>query len=260
MIKQYVYSYVIILLITLLLILPQIHGMDYPKWFTPGTYIEYKVYGFFSSDPPYNNISRYIVIGVIRYTFKDIVNDTVRAVYSVLDLNDTLGLFRMIGYKGLNVDANISLRNRFNGSKMTIIVDPNSLHNSGFVSYTNISVKDSMIHRLRVDGFYDPTTGILVNYTAINDINDTKTGRKMIYKITYRLEDSSINELKKYLATHFENNQTINPTTNTTTTNRESRIEENVEKHDETMMLFIILVLSIVFFAGLAIYNFLKKK
>ncbi len=211
--KNLAYVFVILLLVIPAYLMGSVLVSAYcSDCFTNGRYVDYRMIGRITTITPDGNKSSYTAAAVARYTFTGIVGNEITGYYEITTTNDTRGIiFGRQGSEGRRVNINISLDQKFNASKLTVYIDPSSLPSNGYIHYVNITNDRSKVSRLEINAYYDPSTGIMLNYTMKGEINNTVNGMRAIFEMKYKLIHTNIPEIMKLLK------QTTTPPHQTTT-------------------------------------------
>ena len=254
--KKPVYLSIISILVVLASLIGPVSISAYcSDCFSNGKYVDYRMIGRITTITPDGNESSYTAVALARYTFTGIVGEEITGYYEILTTNDTRGIiFGRQGSEGRRVSINISLYQKFNASKLTVYLDPSSLPSNGYIHYVNITNDRSKVSRLEIDAYYDPSTGIMLNYTMKGEINNTISGARAIFEMNYKLVHTNIPELLKILK-----QTTTNPHQSTTSRTRSTELNNNKYSKGEGGSFLTNALIFIAIFIGLLLVVFIRN-
>jgi hypothetical protein len=196
-----------LVIVSTLIVLVSIMGVTLPVLANNKNTNIYRGYIIYEEKGSYIQISNngrpltYKSYTIVKYDLKGIRNNTLFLDYVIQDTNDTKGIFSPgVDEIGKIANGNISANVSFNYRLFTIYLDPSSLNGDGHVHYTNITNSKDYESSYTVDGYYDPTTGLLINYTLHADKNSTVGAGRASFTVTYRILNSNIPAMQKYVS------------------------------------------------------------
>ncbi|ABN70657.1 hypothetical protein Smar_1573 [Staphylothermus marinus F1] len=148
--------------------------------------------------------------------------------YELLSLNDTKGYFsQVLGSPGSKAEAFVKWDTVYNKTKFNIYVKPETIPDNP-KPYESVSTRDNLASYIFINVTYDRGTGIILDYYYLNDVNETTNYTNYKYILHYKLIDTNLEQLYKYIGKTYTPIQTSTPTTTETSKNTgTSNNEEN---------------------------------
>ncbi|ADI31943.1 hypothetical protein [Staphylothermus hellenicus] len=147
--------------------------------------------------------------------------------YELLSLNDTKGYFsRVLGSPGSRSEAFVGWDTAYNKTRFNIYVNPETIPDNP-KPYESVSTRDNLASYLFINVTYDRGTGIVLDYYYLNDVNETTNYTNYKYILHYKLIDTNLEQLYKYIGKTHTPIQTSTQTTSET--NKHTSTPSNIE-------------------------------
>ncbi len=238
----------VIVLLLGVLILGSILVSAQSSWVKEGEYIEYKITAKIKMEPPTENFpGEYFVIGKAIVMITGFDEKCFYGYYMVEQLNDTKSLmYQVVGQPGTKYEGNISWTQNFTLERFPIYVNPALLPENGVKELTTINNNENLTALIKVVAKFDTETGLLIEYNSMQDFNDTVNNRRVTLWTKYKLINTNIEQLKKYLPQQPSTTTTVETTTTTTTTTVISTTQPPVQTNTRYPIEIALLLITVV--------------
>lgn len=210
----------LVVLLLGVIILGSILASAQPSWIKEGEYLEYEITAKIKMSPPSENFpEEYFVVGKAIVVITGFDEERFYAYYMVEQLNDTKSLtYLLVGQPGTKYEGNVSWTQNFTLERFPIYVNPALLPENGVKELSSINSNKNITALIKVTARFDTETGLLIEYSSMQDFNDTVNNRRVTLWTTYKLINTNIEQLKKYLPKQLDTTTTTETQSTSTTT------------------------------------------